>query len=136
MKESQMFDVFHYDHIGIRVSDRSRAVKFYKQLGFSLEAVDADGDLALVNKYGLRINLIPNASGDEGNHNILLDEPVKYTGVTHPAFTVHSLDEAMAAVRTKGIEITGGPKEEGRRRYFFIRDPDGTVLEFNEILAV
>ena len=43
------------------------------------------------------------------------------------------MDEAVAAVTAAGIRITEGPKEIARRRYFFIRDPDENLLEFNEL---
>ena len=31
------FDICAYDHVGIRVTDRSRAIAFYQLLGFELE---------------------------------------------------------------------------------------------------
>ena len=128
-----LFDVNAYDHVGIRVSDLDRAIAFYGMLGFRVGPVDDKGAMELINGSDLRINLIPNGEPRSTAHNILLDAAFKYPGITHAAFVVPSLDEAVAAVTSAGIRITEGPKEIERRRYFFIRDPDGNVLEFNEL---
>lgn len=128
-----LFPIHAYDHVGIRVSDREEALAFYGKLGFRVESEDDDGDLELINAFDLRINLIPNGVTQAGAHNVLLDNPVKYPGITHPAFVVPDLDIAIREVRKASITITEGPKESARRRYFFIRDPDGNVLEFNEL---
>ncbi|HXV73500.1 MAG TPA: VOC family protein [Sphingomonadales bacterium] len=129
-----MIDAFAYDHFGIRVSSFKRAAAFYKRLGFRL-AIDHGDNRAyeVVNKYGIRINLIANGVRRKDANNILMDEPVKYPGYTHAAFIVPDLQKAVAFVRKAKIKITEGPKEVERRRYFFIRDPDGNVLEFNEL---
>ncbi len=128
-----LFPIIGWEHVGIRVSSRERALKFYKILGFKVESTDDKGAIEIINPYGIRLNLIPNADPQDNAHNILLDESTKYPGATHPAFIVANLDQAMAAVRNAGVTITEGPKVVERRRYFFIRDPDGTVLEFNEL---
>ncbi|MEE8259076.1 MAG: VOC family protein [Sphingomonadales bacterium] len=121
------------DHVGIRVSDFETANSFYQRLGFSNFEIDDDGDYELWTDGGLRVNLIPNAKSPEDGHNILLDEPVKYPGYTHAAFIIEDMDSAIENFKAAGINITGGPKESPRRRYFFIRDLDGNVLEFNQL---
>lgn len=127
-------DAFAYDHFGIRVSSFQRALKFYEKLGFRL-AIDHGDNRAyeIVNKYGVRVNLLANGVSRGGGKNILMDEPVKYPGYTHTALIVPDLDAALRLVRRHRIKVTGGPKEVARRRYFFIRDPDGNVMEFNEL---
>jgi len=129
-----MLDAFAYDHFGIRVSSFKRAAAFYRKLGFRLDIDHHDGRAyEIVNKYGIRINLIANAKPRRGAKNILMDEPVKYPGYTHAAFIVPDLAKAMALVKKAKIKITEGANEVDRRRYFFIRDPDGNVLEFNQL---
>ena len=128
-----LFNVLGLDHVGIRVSDFYTSYEFYRQLGFTNYAIDDDGDYELWTDTGLRINLIANAESAKRGHNILLDEPVKYAGYTHAAFIIKDLAGAAQRVKAEGIEITEGPKESPRRKYFFIRDPDGNVLEFNEL---
>ena len=123
-----------YDHVGIRVSDREASIEFYESLGFKLteEFPEADA-LEMVTEGGVGINLIYNANGTEGN--LLMDVEEKHPGVTHPAFIVPSLDRLIEHLERLGIRITEGPLDLGRRKICFIRDPDGTVLEFDEIVG-
>ncbi|WP_018634322.1 VOC family protein [Neomegalonema perideroedes] len=125
-----------YDHVGIRVSDRRRAMAFYEGLGFveraRFPAYEAN---EMVSADGVRINLIFNAARRPGLRNALLDEPVKLPGVTHPAFVVDDLEALQEWLSAQNIRITEGPKPIGPRRIaLFIRDPDGNVLEFNQLI--
>lgn len=125
-----------YDHVGIRVTERERALTFYRRLGFE-ERVVFHGHEAneMVSADGLRINLIFNGAARAGGRNILLDEAVKWPGATHPAFIVDDLERLQALLAAAGIRITEGPHRIGPRRIaLFIRDPDGNVLEFNQLL--
>ncbi|GAA6130038.1 VOC family protein [Halopseudomonas sabulinigri] len=123
-----------YDHIGIRVSDKSRAMAFYQALGFIESASFAQFEAnEMITAAGVRINLIFN--GTRRANNVLLDEPVKLPGITHPAFIVDDLQALQAWLAEQGIAITEGPHHIGPRRIaLFIRDPDGNVLEFNQLV--
>lgn len=129
--------VIAYDHVGIRVSDRERARRFYERLGFVESAVFPDYEAnEMLTPDGVRINLIFNAARRPGERNVLLDEPVKLPGVTHPAFVVDDLAALESWLAREGIRITEGPHRIGPRRVaLFIRDPDGNVLEFNQLIA-
>ncbi|MEH6492729.1 VOC family protein [Halopseudomonas sp.] len=123
-----------YDHIGIRVSDKSRAMAFYQALGFVESASFAQFEAnEMITAAGVRINLIFN--GTRRANNVLLDEPVKLPGITHPAFIVDDLQALQAWLAEQDIAITEGPHHIGPRRIaLFIRDPDGNVLEFNQLV--
>jgi len=125
-----------YDHVGIRVSDRNRSVRFYQTLGFVESARFPEHEAnEMLSSDGVRINLIFNAARRPGAQNILLDEPIKLPGMTHPAFIVDDLDALAAWFSEQGIVITEGPHHIGPRRIaLFIRDPDGNVLEFNQLI--
>ena len=83
----------------------------------------------------MRINLIFNATRLPHGRNVLLDEPVKLPGVTHPAFVVDDLYALKDWLDRAGIAITEGIHRLGPRRItLFIRDPDRNVLEFNQLL--
>ena len=124
-----------YDHVGIRVSDAERALRFYANLGFEPDPEFTDDDVAeIVAPDGTRINLIFNGVARDGAHNILLDDATKWPGYTHAAFVVDSLQRLMDWAALEGIAITEGPHDWGRRMTCFLRDPDGNVLEFNELL--
>jgi catechol 2,3-dioxygenase-like lactoylglutathione lyase family enzyme len=121
-----------YDHVGIRVTDAARALDFYARLGFRLDPEFSDDGVAeMVAADETRINLIFN--GVARSNNVLLDEPVKWPGYTHGAFVVSSLQEVVEWAAREGVEITEGPVDWGRRLTCFLRDPDGNVLEFNEL---
>ena len=123
-----------YDHVGIRVSNARQALRFYERLGFVLDPDLSNERVAeLVTRDGTRVNLIFNGERRAGAHNILLDEPTKWPGYTHGAFIVPSLDSLLQWAARHGVGITEGPVDWGRRLTCFLRDPDGNVLEFNEL---
>lgn len=130
------FRVTAYEHVGIRVTDRDASRTFYEKLGWR-EEIDLPEHAAneMVNDAGVYINLIFNGEPRPEGRNILQDEPVYHPGVTHAAFIVDDLGAFVAMLHREGIRITEGPVlYGGRRKVIFIRDPDGTVLEFNEML--
>lgn len=130
------FRVTAYEHVGIRVTDRERATRFYEALGWR-EEIDLPEHSAneMVNEDGVYINLIFNGVPREGSGNILQDETVKYPGMTHAAFIVDDMDALVATLEAEHVRITDGPHiYSGRRQVIFVRDPDGNVLEFNELL--
>lgn len=124
-----------YDHVGIRVSDRGRSLAFYEALGFAETARFPEHEACeMLSPDGVRINLIFNAARRPGARNVLLDEPVKLPGVTHPAFVVDDLEALQDWLLGQGITITEGPQYIGLRRIaLFIRDPDGNILEFDQL---
>ncbi len=125
-----------YEHVGIRVSDRDESVAFYRKLGFEVESdLPEHAALVMTAPRGTRINLIYNAVRRPGGANVLMDEPEKHPGVTHPAFVVASLDATLEALHEHGIAVTEGPVQVEARRICFVRDPDGNVLEFDELSA-
>lgn len=122
------------DHVGIRIRDKDRSAQFYTRLGFEVVLDDVPARcVELGNSAGVRIHLIWNAPPNDTALNVLMDDAVKRTGITHLAFTVDDLDALARLLAQESIPITEGPKQDHRRRYCFCRDPDGTVLEFSEL---
>lgn len=129
--------ILSYEHVGIRISDVDEAMDFYRRLGFRL-AVELGEGVAyeLSSEDGVRINLINNGRRQAGAYNVLQDAPEKFPGMTHAAFVVDSIETLQARLRHCGIVVTEGPLMIGTRRCaLFVRDPDGNVLEFNELMA-
>ncbi len=126
------------DHLGIRVTDLNRALDFYTLIGFE---IDPSEDLreyqacALIHRRsGLRINLIYNADHQQG-YNILFDRETKYPGITHFAMVVGNIENTIEQLYQHGVSITEGPiRVSSRRIACFVRDPDGNVLEFNQLI--
>lgn len=130
------FEITRYEHVGIRVTDRDRALAFYGALGWR-EEINLPRYHAneMVNDAGVYINLIFNGAKRPEGRNILQDEPIKWAGVTHAAFVVRDMDDLLSKLEDAGIPLSEGPVVySDRRRVIFIRDPDGNVLEFNELL--
>ena len=71
-----MIDIEKFDHLGIRVADKARALAFYARLGFELEhEVDFDAVVIIKNPAGVELNLIVNGVDRTGGKNFLMDVP-------------------------------------------------------------
>ncbi len=104
-----MLNIESVNHVGIRVSDKTRSVSFYENLGFQLlEDAGFDKGHPVIMKHpsGVVLNLLGPAKDWDGR-NILMDVDEKYPGYTHIALTVGSLAVAKEFMKTNGIEITG-----------------------------
>jgi catechol 2,3-dioxygenase-like lactoylglutathione lyase family enzyme len=128
--------ILSIDHIGIRVTNAEVSRAFYAQFGFVETEYFADDQAnEMETPSGVRINLIMNGVARENSKNILQDEPIKHPGLTHLAFVVEDLSAYQTWLQANKIAITEGPKQFSPRRItLFIRDPDGNVLEFNQLL--
>lgn len=129
---SAIIEIPGVDHIGIRVRDLERAMKFYALLGFELHLQAANDAVAIVrNAHGVEINLIYNANADAGGKNVLMDVGEKYPGYTHVALRVASIKAAIEALRENAVRITQGPVAFGAdgQVSVFVRDPDLNVVE-------
>ena len=121
-------------HIGIRVHDMDRSVRFYAILGFTktLGPVGPEPVAILDHPSGVELNLILNAP-KASEPNILMDVPEKHAGITHVALLCPDLVAAKASLEAHGIAISGGPIEfMPGIRGMFVRDPDGNVIELHQ----
>jgi lactoylglutathione lyase len=128
-----MKEITRINHVGLRVRDMDIARKFYGQLGFKFIAGPVGPEPVAIVEHpsGVNINLILNASDDASQVNVLMDVPEKHTGYTHIALEIADAEEVERQIQALGIEITERV-EFGGSRFFFIRDPDGNVIEFHK----
>lgn len=128
-----MKEIARINHVGLRVRDMDVARKFYGQLGFEfiVGPVGPEPVAIIEHPSGVNINLILNASDDASQVNVLMDVPEKHTGYTHIALEITDAEEVERQIQALGIEITERV-EFGGSRFFFIRDPDGNVMEFHK----
>ena len=93
-------------HIGIRVHDLERSLRFYELLGFTKTAgpIGPEPVALLEHPCGLELNLVLNAP-DASAPNILMDVPGKHPGITHFALLCPDILAAQAALSCAGIPL-------------------------------
>ena len=109
------------DHIGLPVADRKRAMRFHRDvLGLTVIPHQIDGNTLAWTEMtdGTMVHLIdpPQTAGRDKRQ--------------HVAFEVSDLDEALAVLAERGIELEAEPgvRQDGQR-YLFVYDPDGNRIE-------
>jgi lactoylglutathione lyase len=136
MSESESIPVSGLAHIGIRVHDLERSLRFYALLGFVKVAgpIGPEPVAILQHPCGLELNLILNAK-DASIDNALMDTPHKLPGITHFALVCEDLGVTQEKLERAGYPITEGPiRFPTGTRAIFVRDPDRNVVEFDQYL--
>ena len=127
-----MLNIESVNHVGIRVMDKTRSVAFYDLLGFQFKSdagFEQGHPIIMRHPCGVVLNLLGPSNTPDGE-NILMDVPEKYTGITHVALTVNSLQYAKDFMAENNIELTGSFSFGGMSA-IFIRDPDRNVIELD-----
>ncbi len=121
-------------HIGVRVHDLERSVRFYELLGFTktIGPIGPEPVAILGHESGLEINLVLNAP-NASEPNILMDVPDKHPGITHVALLCPDIMAVKGRLEEAGIPLSGGPIRFGPgAQAIFVRDPDGNVVELHQ----
>ena len=128
-----MKEITRINHVGLRVRDLAVTREFYERLGFEflVGPVGPEPVAIMEHPSGVNINFILNASPDSSRTNLLMDETKKHTGYTHIALEISDAESVERQLDAAGIEITE-KVEFGDAYFFFIRDPDGNVIEFHK----
>jgi lactoylglutathione lyase len=126
-------EITRINHLGLRVRDLAVSREFYGKLGFKfiVGPVGPEPVAIVEHPSGVNINLILNASKEAPMSNVLMEEAIKYPGYTHVALEISHYASAMEQIKALGIPITGQVEFNGAQ-FFFIRDPDGNVIEFHK----
>ena len=121
-------------HVGLRVRSLEKSRAFYAQLGFKFIAgpLGPEPVAILEHASGISLNLILNASPDASEKNILMDVPQKHTGYTHISFEITNCESVRTKLAELRIPITETVVLPDVGEFFFIRDPDGNVIEFHK----
>jgi len=121
-------------HIGIRVHELERALRFYELLGFSKTAgpLGPEPVAILEHPSGVVLNLILNASR-ASEPNVLMDLAEKHPGITHFALLCPDILAAKARLDAAGVPLSGGPvRFSAEAQAIFVRDPDRNVIELHQ----
>ena len=150
MSTSQPFRIIAADHTGITVSNLERSLAFWRDvLGFELShtahqtgemaseitgVAAAEIKLAVVKTPGGRkIELLEYiAPADRKRH---VDFRPCDLGSVHVALNVDDLDAILSAINASGWKAAGKPQTlqsgpNAGKRVVYVRDPDGTTIEF------
>ncbi len=127
-----MLEIQSVNHIGIRISDKPRSISFYQSLGFELlseTGFEQGHPIIMRHACGVVVNLLGPTDQKQGE-NILMDVPELFSGITHFALTVSSIDHARRFMQDNQIEETGSFSFSGMSAVF-MRDPDRNVIELD-----
>ena len=131
-----MKEITRINHVGLRVRDLAVTREFYERLGFEflVGPVGPEPVAIMEHPSGVNINFILNASPDASRTTLLMEEPKKHTGYTHIALEISDAEAVERRLDAAGIEITEKVEFEDAY-FFFVRDPDGNVIEFHRPAA-
>ena len=129
-----MKEISGINHVGLRIRDLARNRAFYEKLGFEfiIGPIGPEPVAVMEHLSGVNINFILNASNDASGDNILMDVPAKHTGYTHMALEISDRDSVKQQLTKAGVSITETVELPDGAVFFFIRDPDGNVIEFHQ----
>ena len=142
------FRIIAADHTGITVASLERSLAFWQDvLGFELShrahhtgdlasevtgVPGAEISLAVLKGYGHKIELLEYDAPSDRKH---VDVRPCDVGSVHVALLVDHLDAVLSAIAASGWKAAGksqslqsGPN--AGKRVVYVRDPDGTTIEF------
>jgi catechol 2,3-dioxygenase-like lactoylglutathione lyase family enzyme len=137
-------------HAGIVITDRKKALRFYRDLlGLKIfKDANESGEFIdeILGLTNVKVNTIKMSADDGGLIELLCysSHPQKtdskrkiYSiGASHVAFTVDNLDKTFKKLKKAGINFISLPKisPDGNAKVVFCEDPDGTPIELVEII--
>jgi glyoxylase I family protein len=142
------FRILAADHTGITVSNLELSLAFWRDvLGFDLShrahhtgelASEVTGvpraeiSIAVLKGYGHKIELLEYLAPKDQKHVDLRPCDV---GSVHIALTVDNLDAVLEKIAVSGWKAAGQPQTlttgpNAGKRVIYVRDPDGTTIEF------
>lgn len=146
------FRIVAADHTGVTVSNLEKSLAFWRDvLGFELShrahqkgelaeqitgVIGAEILIAVVKAPGHKIELLEyRAPQDRRQEKELRPCDV---GSVHIALTVENLDDLLETIAASGWKAAGKPQTlsigpNAGKRVVYVRDPDGTTIEFMEM---
>lgn len=130
---------FNFNHVAISVKDMKRSIEFYKKFGFEeYKAYEAEDESIKINMLKLNNTVLEIFCYKEYTK---LPETAKMTatdlpiiGTKHFALGVKDINEAKEFLIQNELVQDEIKINKGRlgKNYFFIKDPDGILVEIIE----
>jgi glyoxylase I family protein len=148
---TKAFRIIAADHTGITVSNLEHSLTFWRDvLGFELShrahqtgelaseitgVGGAEIALAVVKAPGHKIELLEYLAPPDRKHIVVRPCDV---GSVHVALTVDNLDPVLNKIAASGWKAAGKPQTlktgpNAGKRVIYVRDPDGTTIEFMQL---
>ena len=145
---ARSFRILATDHTGITVTNLERSLAFWRDvLGFELShsphqtgrlaseitgVPGAEISIAVLKGYGHKIELLEYLAPADRKH--LAPRPCD-VGSVHVAFAVDDLNALLETIGASGWKAAGEPQTltagpNAGKRVVYVRDPDGTTIEF------
>jgi catechol 2,3-dioxygenase-like lactoylglutathione lyase family enzyme len=142
------FRILAVDHTGITVSDIERSLQFWRDvLGFELShrahqkgelaeqitgVAGAEILIAVVKAPGHKIELLEYRAPADRKR---VEARPCDVGSAHVALPVDNLDDVLETIAASGWKAAGSPQTltvgpNAGKRVIYVRDPDGTTIEF------
>src|SRR5437773_6091930 len=147
-RKTKSFQISATDHTGFTVANIERSLTFWQDvLGFELShrahhtgelasevtgVPGAEISIAVLKGYGHKIELLEYLAPKDRKRIAVRPCDV---GSVHVAFTVENLDDILNTIAASGWRTAGKPQTlrsgpNAGKRVIYVRDPDGTTIEF------
>ncbi len=122
-----------WNHVGIKSADIRKSLHFY----CDLLGLEKQEDLVLFGKHFIFVgNDTISIEIEAGNPDDTRADPRTQTGLYHLAFTVDDVTALVERLKAEGVPIALGPiSSRPDRLTAFVEDPDGTFVQFIQILS-
>ncbi len=129
--------MFSFNHVTISVKNLKESIKFYNFFGFEVkkEFHNADVDIVLLRNGDAVLELFHYEDNYElPEHSKNLGVDLKTIGNKHFGLGVENIEQAKQKIEKNGIYTEQIDIIQGRlgKPYFFVKDPDGILLEIIE----
>ncbi|MCK9903122.1 hypothetical protein CC117_27260 [Parafrankia colletiae] len=136
------FASMHPHHTGIRYPDFADARSFWvDKLDWRILQIWPYGDLTLAyvmppDRDDFHLEILAGPGAAEQPMFADVDESLSVGGFNHVCIAVHSVDDTLAELRARGVDIVNEPFEIEviSARLAFFRDPWGNMFELSERL--